>query len=217
MDCQMPVMDGYMATRALRAREKESGGGRLPVLALTANALPGDSDACLAAGMDGYLSKPFTIKKLGNILSKWLSVEMQKEPGGATGAPVETAVSAKPPISPIDKRVLDGIRELEGAGNRGFFERVVKLYLSGAPGLVEGVLAGAEKGDMDSLLRAVHTLKSSSANVGAIGLSDLCRKIEGKARAGEPIAAGDPLLSKFEGESRSAHEALMAILVGASV
>jgi len=217
MDCQMPVMDGYMATRALRAREKESGGGRLPVLALTANALPGDSDACLAAGMDGYLSKPFTIKKLGNILSKWLSVELQKEPGGGAGALVETAASAKPPISPIDKRVLDGIRDLEGAGNRGFFERVVKLYLSGAPGLVEGVLAGAEKGDMDSLLRAVHTLKSSSANVGAVGLSDLCRKIEGKARAGELIAAGDPLLSKFEGESRSAHEALMAILVGASV
>jgi len=217
MDCQMPVMDGYTATRALRAREKESGGRRLPVLALTANALPGDSDACLAAGMDGYLSKPFTIKKLGNILSKWLSVELQKEPGGAAGAQVETAVAAKPRISPIDKRVLDGIRELEGAGNRGFFERVVKLYLSGAPGLVEGVLAGAEKGDMDSLLRAVHTLKSSSANVGAVGLSDLCRKIEGKVRAGEPIAAGDPLLSKFEGESRSAHEALMAILVGASV
>jgi HPt (histidine-containing phosphotransfer) domain-containing protein len=69
---------------------------------------------------------------------------------------------------------------------------------------------------MDSLLLAAHTLKSSSANVGAIGLSDLCRKIEGKARAGEPIAAGDPLLSKFEGESRSVHEALTAILVGAS-
>ena len=216
MDCQMPVMDGYTATRALRAREKESGGGRLPVLALTANALPGDSDACLAAGMDGYLSKPFTIKKLGNILSKWLSVELQVEPGGTAGAQVETAVAAKPPISPIDKMVLDGIRELEGTGNRGFFERVIKLYLSGAPGLVEGVLAGAEKGDMDSLLRAVHTLKSSSANVGAVGLSDLCRKIEGKVRAGGSIAAGDPLLSKFEGESRSAHEALMAILVGAS-
>ena len=216
MDCQMPVMDGYAATRAIRAQEKESGGGRLRVVALTANALPGDSDACLAAGMDGYLSKPFTIQKLGNILSKWLSVEMQKEPGGAAEAPVEPDVTAMPPISPIDKSVLDGIRELEGPGTHGFFERIVKLYLSGAPGLVEGVLAGAEKGNMDSLLLAVHTLKSSSANVGAIGLSDLCRKIEGKARAGEPIDAGDPLLSKFEGESRSVHEALTAILVGAS-
>jgi len=127
---------------------------------------------------------------------------------------VETVLTAMPPISPLDKTVLDGIRELEGAGNKGFFERIVKLYLSGAPGLVEGVLAGAEKGDMDSLLLAAHTLKSSSANVGAIGLSDLCRKIEVKARAGGPVAAGDPLLSKFEGESRTVHEALTSILEG---
>jgi two-component system sensor histidine kinase/response regulator len=217
MDCQMPVMDGYAATRALRAREKESGGGRLHVVALTANALAGDSDACLAAGMDGYLSKPFTIQKLGNILSQWLSVETQKEPGGASEAPVKPAVTAKPPVSPIDQSVLDGIRELEGAGNHGFFERIVNLYLSGAPGLLEGVLAGAEKGDMVSLLRAAHTLKSSSANVGAIGLSELCRKIEGKARAGEQVAAGDPLLPKFEGEFRSVQEALTAILKGTSV
>jgi signal transduction histidine kinase/CheY-like chemotaxis protein len=216
MDCQMPVMDGYAATRVLRAREKESGERRLAVVALTANALAGDSEACLAAGMDGYMAKPFTIQKLGDLLSKWLPGEREKEPGGTAEAPEETAGTAKARTSLIDGAVLDGIRELEGAGNHGFFERIINLYLSGAPGLVEGVLAGAEKGDMDSLLRAAHTLKSSSANVGAIGLSDLCRKIEGKARAGEPIAAGDPLLSKFEGESRSVHEALTTILMGAS-
>ena len=216
MDCQMPVMDGYAATRALRAREKESGGGRLPVVALTANALSGDSDACLTAGMDGYLSKPFTIQKLGYVLSKWLSVETEKGPVGAPEASRVPAGTVKPSISPIDKSVLDGVRELEGAGNQGFFERIVTLYLSGAPGLAEEVLAGAEKGDMDSLLRAAHTLKSSSANVGATGLSDLCRKIEGKARAGEPVAAGDPLLSKFAGEFRSVQESLKAILEGIS-
>ena len=216
MDCQMPVMDGYAAARALRALEKESGGGRLPIVALTANALSGDSDACLAAGMDGYLSKPFTIQKLGNMLSKWFSVEREKEPVGVPEAPRVPAGTAKPSISPINKTVLDGIRELEGAGNQGFFERIVTLYLSGAPGLAEEVLTGAEKGDMDSLLRAAHSLKSSSANVGATGLSDLCRKIEGKARAGEPVAAGDPLLSKFEGEFRSVQEALKAILEGIS-
>ncbi len=216
MDCQMPVMDGYAAARALRAREKKTGGGRLPVVALTANALAGDSDACLAAGMDGYLSKPFTIQKLGNTLSKWLSPEREKKSGSAAEAPGERAGTEQPPISPIEKTVLDGIRELEGAGNRGFFERIINLYLSGASGLVEGILSGAEKGDMDSLLRAAHTLKSSSANVGATGLSDLCRKIEGKAVAGEPVSAGDPLLSKFEGEFRSVQGALKAILEGNS-
>jgi two-component system, sensor histidine kinase and response regulator len=217
MDCQMPVMDGYMATRILRAREKKTGGGHLHVVALTANALSGDSEACLAVGMDGYLSKPFTIQKLGSMLSKWLSVEREKEPGGAAearGGPAGTATTQIPP--PIDKTVLDGIRQLEGAGNHGFFERIISLYLSGAPGLLEGVLSAAEKGDMESLLRAAHTLKSSSANVGAIGLSDLCRKIEGKVRAGEPVAAGDPLLPKLEGEFRLAKEALGALLQGTS-
>ena len=215
MDCQMPVMDGYAATRALRAREKESGEGHLPVVALTANALAGDSDACLAVGMDGYLSKPFTIQKLENTLSTWLSVEREKERGGAE-APEEPAKTAKPPSSPIDKTILDGIRELEGPGNHGFFERILNLYLSGATGLVGEVLSAAEKGDSESLLRAAHILKSSSANVGATGLSHLCREIEGKARAGEPVAAGDPLLPKFEGEFLSVRESLTAILKGRS-
>ncbi|HEX7523001.1 MAG TPA: response regulator [Candidatus Deferrimicrobium sp.] len=215
MDCQMPVMDGYAATRALRVREKKTGGKHLIVVALTANAMQGDRDICLAAGMDDYLSKPFTIRKLGETVSKWISAE-RKDSGVPVEAQAELAVPAKPPISPIDQTVLDGIRELEGDGNKGFLERVINLYLSGASRLVEGVLSAAETGDAESLLRAAHTLKSSSANVGATGLSDLCRKIEEKARRGEPVVAGDPLLSKFEREFRSVREALAAILEGTS-
>jgi len=74
MDCQMPVMDGYAATRALRALEKETGVKHLTVVALTANAMQGDSDSCLTVGMDDYLSKPFTIQRLGDMLAKWLPV-----------------------------------------------------------------------------------------------------------------------------------------------
>ena len=213
MDCQMPVMDGYEATRTLRARERETEGKRLTVVALTANAMEGDSDSCLAAGMDDYLSKPFTIQRLGNVLAKWLSAGGKTGPVRAGEAP-ETRAAAKPQASPIDKNVLDGIRALEGEGNRGLLERIIDLYLSDAPRLVEGILAAVEKGDMESLLRAAHTLKSSSANVGATGLPELCRKVEGMARAGEPIAAGDPLLSKFEGEHRSVLAALVSVLEG---
>ena len=214
MDCMMPVMDGYEATRTLRAREKETRGKRLTVVALTANAMEGDSDSCLAVGMDDYLSKPFTIGRLGDMLAKWLSAGEKTGPAGADEAPPETGAAANPPASPIDKNVLDGIRALEGDGNRGLLERIINLYLSDAPGLVEGILSAVEKGDMESLLRAAHTLKSSSANVGATGLSDLCRKVEGMARAGEPIASGDPLLWRFEGEHRSVLEALAGVLEG---
>jgi two-component system sensor histidine kinase/response regulator len=215
MDCHMPVMDGYAATRALRAREKERGGKHLTVVALTANAMQGDKDFCLAAGMDDYLSKPFTIRKLGEMVSKWISAE-SKDTGGPVEAQAKSDVPAKPLNYTIDQTAIDGIRELEGAGNQGFLERIIGLYLSGATRLVEGVLSAAEKGDAESLLRAAHTLKSSSANVGATGLSDLCRKIEGKVLAGEQVDAGDPLLSKFEGEFRSVQEALTAILEGTS-
>jgi signal transduction histidine kinase/CheY-like chemotaxis protein len=214
MDCQMPVMDGYEATRTLRAREKEAGGEHLAVVALTANALEGDSDSCLAAGMDDYLSKPFTIGRLGNLLAKWLSAGGTLGPAGADDPVRATEAAAKPPASPIDRKVHDEIRGLEGDGNRGLLERIITLYLTDAPGLADGVLSAAEKGDTESLLRAIHTLKSSSANVGATGLSDLCRKLEGIARAGEPITAGDPLLSKFEGEHRTVLEALAAVLEG---
>jgi signal transduction histidine kinase/DNA-binding response OmpR family regulator/HPt (histidine-containing phosphotransfer) domain-containing protein len=211
MDCHMPVMDGYAATRALRAREKEMGGKHRTVVALTANAMEGDRDFCLAAGMDDYLSKPFTIRKLGETISKWVSAEW-KESGGAVEALAKSVLPAKPPDSTIDQTAIDGIRELEEAGNQGFLERIIGLYLSGATRLVEGVISAAERGDAESLLRSAHTLKSSSANVGALGLSDLCRRIEGKVRTGEPVAAGDPLLSNFEGEFRSVQEALAAIL-----
>ncbi|MHB1025146.1 MAG: response regulator [Desulfobacteria bacterium] len=211
MDCHMPVMDGYAATRALRAREKGTGGKHLPVVAITANAMQGDSDFCLNAGMDDYLSKPFTIRKLGEMVSKWIPAKVN-DPGGPAEAQGEPAVPAKPPNSSIDKSVIDGIRELEGDGNRGFLERVINLYLSGASRHLEGVISAAEKGDVESLLRAAHTLKSSSANVGAIYLADLCRKIEEKVRGGEPVVVGDPLLAKFEGEFRSVRDGLAAIL-----
>ena len=214
MDCQMPVMDGYEATRILRAREKETGGKRLTVVALTANALEGDSDSCLAAGMDDYLSKPFTIGRLGNVLSRWLSAGVRPGPAGTEEEPPEIRSVEKPSASPIDASVIDGIRALEGEENRGLLERIINLYLSDAPRLVEGILSAAEKGETESILRAAHTLKSSSANVGAIGLSELCRKVEGMVRAGDPIAAGDPILSKFEGEHQSVRDALATVLGG---
>ena len=213
MDCHMPVMDGYAATRALRAREKETGGKHMVVVALTAAAMQGDDGICLAAGMDDYLSKPFTIRELGEMVSKWVSVG-SKDSRCPVESQAESAVPAKPPFSPIDQIVIDGIRELEGDGNQGFLERVINLYLTGASRLMQGVISSAEKGDTESLLRAAHTLKSSSANVGATGLSDLCRQLEEKARKDEPVSAGDPLLSRFEGEFQSVQEALAAILKG---
>jgi two-component system sensor histidine kinase/response regulator len=214
MDCQMPVMDGYEATRVLRDRERASGGGHLPVVALTANALPGDSQRCLDAGMDDYLSKPFTIQKLHDTLAKWIRRDEAQEPAGGIATPPEPAGAAQDRSLPVDQAVLDGIRALDNNGGKGLLGKVLSLYLSDSPKLVEGILCAAEKGERESLRRAAHTLKSSSANVGATGLSDLCRKVEQMAREGEMPACGDPVLASLEGEYRLVREALSTILSG---
>ena len=214
MDCQMPVLDGYEATRILRAREKEIGGGRLTVVALTANALPGDSDRCLTVGMDDYLSKPFTIQKLHETLAKWIAGDGKPDVGRSVEAPLTTSDVAQDQTSPINPAVLDGIRALENNGSKGLFGKVLSLYLSDSPKLVEGILSAVEEGDGESLRRAAHTLKSSSANVGATDLLELCRKVEEMARAGEIPASGDPLLGRLEEEYRSVREALSTILSG---
>lgn len=214
MDCQMPVMDGYEATRILRDRERKSGGGHLAVVALTANALPGDSDRCLAAGMDDYLSKPFTIQKLQETIAKWVNPDGKPEPAVNIGPPAETSDAAQERTSPITAAVLDNIRALDADGAQGLLEKVLSLYLSDSRNLVEGILSAAGKGDGEPLRRAAHTLKSSSANVGAINLSELCRKIEEVARSGEIPAAGDPLWEMLEEEYRSVREALSTISQG---
>ena len=118
--------------------------------------------------------------------------------------------------SPIDRSVLEGIRMLEGPGGHGLLEKVVTLYLSDSLKQMERIRSSAGTGDAESLRRAAHTLKSSSANVGATGVSDICRKIEEETGAGKPPAAGSPMLEKLENEYRSACKELQAIL-GADV
>jgi signal transduction histidine kinase/DNA-binding response OmpR family regulator/HPt (histidine-containing phosphotransfer) domain-containing protein len=212
MDCQMPVLDGFAATRAIREREAEAGGApRMPVVALTANALAGDSDFCLAAGMDGYLSKPFTIQKLGDTLAKWLPSGWDPAGDAAAGAgehgekPELPAPSSAPPV-------LERFWLLDGPEGREHLERVVNLFLSGSPELVGQILDAAGQGDGEALRIAAHTLKSSSGNVGAAALSELCRNLEERVRSGETIAPDDPVLSRLEDAFRDAGEALGKLL-----
>ena len=214
MDCQMPVLDGYEATRILRVRERESGGEHLTVVALTANALPGDSDRCLNAGMDDYLSKPFTIQRLHETLAKWITGDGKPDVGRSVEAPLTTSDAAQDQTSPINPAVLEGIRVLDDNGGQGLLGKVLSLYLSDSPKLMEGILSAMERGDGESLGRAAHTLKSSSANVGATDLPELCRKVEEMARAGKIPVSGDPLLGRLKEEYRSVWEALSTIHSG---
>ena len=189
MDCQMPVMDGYQATAAIRARQAE-GVKRVPIVALTANAMEGDRAQCLAAGMDDYLAKPYSKNQLQQVLMRWLPPEA----GIAEPANPSETDSAKPHPEPlrsaaINIKFLDQLRELDPVGGMGLARRILKIYLDNSGALMAQIEQAIDVGDGESLRRAAHSLKSSSANVGAETLSGCFKQLESLGRDGQLVKA----------------------------
>ncbi|MBL8373177.1 response regulator [Accumulibacter sp.] len=172
MDCQMPEMDGFETTTQIRARQQEGVlRQRLPIIALTANAVEGDRERCLAGGMDDYLSKPFTRERLAATLQRWLP------PSAA--APVNAASdSSAAGEEPINPRALDAIRNLPGPNGALLVQKVIGAYLADTPPRFTQLRAAVAAGNAEALRKAAHALKSSSANVGAEPLVALCKELE---------------------------------------
>ena len=179
MDCQMPEMDGFEATRRIRQRELEQGvaaQSRQPIVAVTANAIEGDRERCLAAAMDDYLSKPFNKADLYALLSRWLKPE---NPAAAE----EAESDAVPGF--VDDAALDRLATLQRPGKLGIVEQVVGLYLDNSAKALSALHAALAGGDLAAARRNAHNLKSSSGHVGAGGLAGLFAAIERAARAGD--------------------------------
>jgi PAS domain S-box-containing protein len=210
MDCQMPVMDGYEATRRIRQWEAESRqrghSTRLPIVALTANALVGDADLCREAGMDDHLAKPYTRQQLGALMARWLPPHLvhgsadaprsQPAPLGESAA-VEPAPGASATAgAALDAKALAAIRELDD-GEGAILSEVVGIYLDEAPRHLQALQAAYGRSDGAELARAAHAFKSASGNVGAASVVKLCREIEQIGRSGKPADAL-PLLQQIE-------------------
>ncbi len=207
MDCQMPEMDGFEATGEIRRRQREGRLRRtLPVVALTANAVEGDRERCIGAGMDDYLSKPFTRDQLAAVLARWLPTQSQgptlaTEAERPTGRRTEEARRApsESAESPINPRALEAIRSLPGPNGAAFVATVIRAYLADAPGRMEQIRSAVTSGDAERLRKAAHGMKSSSANVGAETLAGACKDIEALGRGGTTEGA-EPLLAGAEKE-----------------
>ncbi len=244
MDCQMPVMDGFAATAEIRRQQPTDRQGRmLPVIAVTANALKGDRSNCLAAGMNDYLSKPFSQQALGRVLARWTSMPVDErgdhgsEHGGehgrngeavlraqidetiATGAEARAGGSAvtrgRPAQRVVTPDALQNIRSLSVKDGSGLVRRVVLAYLDDAPRLLAALEQAIGAGDVKAGASAVHSLKSSSANVGAEHLARLCRQFEAtRWTAGE--AADQMRLARLQAdigeEFKAVREALTEVL-----
>ena len=179
MDVQMPEMDGLAATRAIR----EGPHGRdVPIVALTAHALAGDRERCLAAGMNGYLTKPFKAHDLFATVEKWTEA--------APPTPVESARTAGAP-APVD---LDGFRaSMRDADSEDAVDGILDTFLAGVPERVEALVVAVSAGDGGAIARVAHAFKSAAGSIGAHRLATILQEMEESGGAGALDTARDEL------------------------
>ena len=177
MDCQMPLMDGYDATRAIRKLPAARGKG-VPIIALTANAMDGDEQKCHAAGMDDFLAKPYTLAQLRAILARWLP---------ATGVqPVTTDLKAAPLAGDrdwtdavaINPATIDALRELDPSDGMTWVKKLLRTFIDAELQGFAQIENAINLGDSQAVGRVAHGLKSGAANVGADALAACYRQIE---------------------------------------
>jgi len=179
------------ATHAIRQREEESD-MHVPIIALTANAMAGDRERCLTEGMDDYLSKPFRKKQLAELLERWAPytlVELDEEEPRQKEAPPMKAVHQDEDAiilsGCLDSKALDEIRALNDSPSDNAFSEIISSYLTDAPQLLSEIELALSENDYKRVQIKAHTLKSSSASLGAHALSVLCKDLEYKGRHNE--------------------------------
>ena len=208
MDCQMPEMDGYEVTRRIRQSGSDSYihlKSAPYIIALTANAMQGDREYCLALGMNDYLTKPLHLHDLEAVLQRAL---LRTSPAVPSPAP---AVASDPGPEALDRTIINGLKELREPGQPDPLRELIELFLKDTQPRLQQMEAAASSGDLPKLAAATHTLKGSASNLGARRLSSLCATLEKQSKAGD---GGEALKSLAEvvTEFAKVHELLNAEL-----
>ncbi|HET7747009.1 MAG TPA: response regulator [Vicinamibacteria bacterium] len=185
MDCDMPALDGYEATRLIREAEAEAG-RHTPILALSAHTMPTERKKSLAAGMDDHLVKPFRLDDLRGALARWTRGPAERAPGDP-GAPPE----ARPAEIRGAGADLDLAQIAEYLAFPGLFGEVVERFVHRGAEALDAMEGAVRRGDAGSLAAAAHALRGGAGLVGARRLVALCRDIEERARTGEAELAAE--------------------------
>ncbi|MGH6923109.1 MAG: ATP-binding protein [Propylenella sp.] len=203
MDCSMPELDGFAATREIRAYEAEGGLARTPIVALTAHVAGSPADSWRDAGMDDYLTKPFTIRGLSDCIARLAAPAERAAVGDGAqqepAPPPETAEMEAPPAAPLDPEVLASLNAIAG-GDSAMLGRIFGLFLAHAPARLAALRLALADGDLARAATEAHALKSPSLNIGALRLGALCADLEAQARASDQAILSGMPLAELEGE-----------------
>ncbi len=187
MDCEMPIMDGYSTTRHIRSRESKSHDSSnpktpMPIIALTAHVMSSTKEKCIAIGMDDFLGKPFSLSELKSMLTKWLATEVMNVPiqrHHKAGAAHSTGIDdIKSDWSVLSYDVMNKFYLKQQKDGSNLVSNIINIYIDQSSGLLGELTEAARKKDIESVRLITHTLKSSSENVGAFSLAELCRSVE---------------------------------------
>jgi PAS domain S-box-containing protein len=209
MDLQMPVLDGFAATRLIRAAE--SAGRRVPIIAMTASAFEGEREKCLAAGMDDFLTKPVDRVRLSSVLRAHAAPGAQplRDAGSAPALPEATGPAAEPAADGtplLDPSRIEELLEM-GEGTAVLVKRAVDNFVSRTPETLAELHAAVVACDAEALRAGAHKLKGSALNLGALRVAEVSLALEELGREGSP-ADGSPLLEDLE---ESLHDAAVAL------
>jgi PAS domain S-box-containing protein len=204
MDVQMPDMDGFETTAAIRARELLTG-GRVPIVAVTAHAMKGDRERCLAAGMDGYLSKPIRVKELFDLLREY------------EAPPVQTTEVSHPREQEECRDVGDDGQHVDRrallerlGGDSQLLSELIEIYLSESPSLLAAAQRALQEKNGQDLARAAHTIKGSAGNFVARATLRTAERLEAFAEQGD-FSHAQEAMSALEREMERLDRALIAL------
>ncbi len=186
MDCQMPEMDGYEATRQIRNTQSAVLNHAIPIIAMTANVIKGDREKCLEAGMNDYISKPVYPQTLAVVIEKWLPKEasdatkqsFSKKNDAAAGSGEKQVLSETPVFN------VDGMMEL-GIEDEDLKLKVVKIFLKDIPGNIEALRNYLKTGEAEGVTLHAHSIKSASACIGGEALQAVAFELEKSGKAGD--------------------------------
>jgi two-component system, sensor histidine kinase and response regulator len=196
MDCQMPVMDGHEAAYRIRLLQNQMGWGYTPIIGITGHRMRDDYGKNEKAYMDDFLEKPFTFDQLVTTIFCWTGVKL--EDGIQEQENLCLPLSIDPDTEYLDLNVLEKISKLDNGSNE-FLKKIVDLYLRETPFLISQMHQGIQEKNSEKISQAAHSLKSTSANMGAVIISNICQDLESKSQL-KMIDEVAPLIDRIENE-----------------